>query len=93
MKKILYTTFVCLLALTACQDEPGSDKSSVEKITVNGVSFNMVKVEGGSLTLNMELQITPTFVLYQDSTLDVTVAEYSRKFLTVFTNGAHGVAG
>ena len=93
MKKILYTTFVCLLALTACQDEPGSSKSSVEKITVNGVSFNMVKVEGGSLTLNMELQITPTFVLYQDSTLDVTVAEYSRKFFTVFTNCAHGVAG
>ena len=77
MKKILYTTLVCLLALTACQDEPKSDEGAVEKITVNGVSFKMVKVKGGSLTLNMELQITPTYVLYQDSTLDVTIADYS----------------
>ena len=45
---------VCLLALTACQDEPNSKKSSVETITVNGVSFNMVKVKGGPLTQNME---------------------------------------
>ena len=74
MKKILYLLLIGLLALTACQDEPNS---AIEKITVNGVSFKMIKVKGGSLTMNMELQITPTGVLFQDSTLDVTVADYS----------------
>ena len=76
MKKILFTTLVCLLALAACQDEPKHD-GSIETFKVNGVSFNMVKVKGGSFTMNMELPITPTFVLFQDSTLDVTVADYS----------------
>ena len=75
MKKILFTTLVCLLALTACQDEP--DEGAIEKFKVNGVSFNMVKVKGGSFTMNMELPITPKFILFQDSTLDVTVADYS----------------
>ena len=74
MKKILYLLFIGMLVLTACQDEPEGD---IEKFTVNGVSFKMVKVKGGSLTMNMELQITPTGVLFQDSTLDVTVADYS----------------
>ena len=59
------------------KDEPKPDGNAIETFTVNGVSFNMVKVKGGSLTLNMELPITPMFVLYQDSTLDVTVADYS----------------
>ena len=36
--KKLMTLLLAMLALTACQDEP--DKSSVEKITINGVSFN-----------------------------------------------------
>ena len=75
MKKILFTSLVCLLALTACQDEP--DEGAIEKFTVNGVSFKMVKVKGGSFTMNMELPMTETSVLYQDSTLDVTVADYS----------------
>ena len=75
--KKLMTLMLTLLALTACQDEPKSDEGAVEKITVNGVSFNMVKVKGGSLTMNMEVPVTPTFILYQDSTLDVTLADYS----------------
>jgi len=74
MKKLLFLPLIGLLALTACQDEPNS---AIEKFTVNGVSFKMIKVKGGSLTMNMELQITPTGVLFQDSTLDVTVADYS----------------
>ena len=74
MKKILYLLLIGLLALTACQDEPNS---AIETIKVNGVSFKMVKVKGGTVTLNKELQITPTGVLFQDSTLDVTVADYS----------------
>ena len=77
MSKKLMTLLMALLALTACQDEPKPDKGAIETFTVNGVSFNMVKVEGGNLTMNMELQITPTNVLYQDSTLDVTIADYS----------------
>ena len=79
MKKILYLLLIGLLALVACdvKDEPKPDGNAIETFTVNGVSFNMVKVKGGSLTLNMELPITPMFVLYQDSTLDVTVADYS----------------
>ena len=75
MKKILYTTLVCLLALMACQDEP--NKPSVEKITVNGVSFNMVKVDGGNLTMNMEFLVFQKFLYYQDSTLNVTVGDFS----------------
>ena len=74
MKKTIYLLLIGLLALTACQDEP---EGAIEKFTVNGVSFNMVKVKGGSLTMNKELQISPTAVLFQDSTLDVTVADYS----------------
>lgn len=77
VSKKLMTVLLALLALTACQDEPKSDEGAVEKITVNGVSFNMVKVKGGSLTMNMEVPVTPTFILYQDSTLDVTLADYS----------------
>ncbi len=71
---------VCLLALAGCKDEkdePTPDKNAIESFTVNGVSFNMVKLKGGSLTMNMELPLTPTVVLYQDSTLDVTLADYS----------------
>ena len=49
MKKILYITLVCLLALTACQDEP--DEGAIETFTVNGVSFKMVAVEGGTFTM------------------------------------------
>lgn len=79
MKKILLIMLVCLLALAACneKDEPTPDKNAIESFTVNGVSFNMVKLKGGSLTMNMELPLTPTVVLYQDSTLDVTLADYS----------------
>lgn len=77
MKKLLFLPLIGLLALTACQDEPKPDKSAIEKFTVNGVSFKMIKVKGGSLTMNKELQITPTAVLFQDSTLDVTVADFS----------------
>ena len=76
MMKKLSVLLLALLALTACQDEPKSDEGAVETITVNGVSFNMVKVKGGSLTMNMEL-ITDWGVDYQDSTLDVTLADYS----------------
>ncbi|MBR4829877.1 MAG: formylglycine-generating enzyme family protein [Muribaculaceae bacterium] len=75
MTKKLMTALLTLLALTACQDEP--NKSSVEKITVNGVSFNMVKVEGGSVTLNMEYLLWGQFPYYQDSTLNVTVEDFS----------------
>ena len=74
MKKILYLLLIGLMALTACQDEP---EAAIETITVNGVSFKMVKVKGGSLTMNMELQLTPTSALFRDSTLDVTVDDYS----------------
>ena len=74
MKKILYLLLIGLLALTACQDEP---EAAIETITVNGVSFKMVKVKGGSLTMNMELQLTPTSALFRDSTLDVTVGDFS----------------
>ena len=80
MKKILLIMLVCLLALASCKDEkdePTPDKNAIESFTVNGVSFNMVKLKGGSLTMNMELPLTPTVVLYQDSTLDVTLADYS----------------
>ena len=79
MKKILYLLLLGLLTLAACdeKDEPTPDESAIETFTVKGVSFNMVKVKGGSFTMNMELPVTPTFVLYQDSTLDVTVADYS----------------
>ena len=53
MKKILYITLMCLLALTACQDEPKPDDSAIETFTVNvnGVSFTMVKVEGGTFMM------------------------------------------
>ena len=74
MKKILYLLLIGLLALTACQDEP---EAAIETIKVNGVSFKMVKVKGGSLTMNMELQLTPTSALFRDSTLDVTVGDFS----------------
>ena len=79
MKKILYLLFMGLLTLSACdeKDEPAHDENAIETFTVNGVSFNMVKVKGGSFTMNMELPVTPTVVLFQDSTLDVTVADYS----------------
>lgn len=79
MKKILYLLFMGLLTLSACdeKDEPTPDENAIETFTVNGVSFNMVKLKGGSLTMNMELPLTPTVVLYQDSTLDVTLADYS----------------
>ena len=72
--KKLMTLLLALLALAACQDEPNS---AIETIKVNGVSFKMVKVKGGSLTLNMELPITPQFILYRDSTLNVTVRDFS----------------
>ena len=49
MKKILYATLVCLLALTACQDEP--DKPKTKTFTVNGVTFKMVAVEGGTFMM------------------------------------------
>ena len=75
MKKLLFIMLVCLLALAACQDEPGG--GAIEKFKVNGVSFKMVKVKGGSFTMNMELPMSPWAVLFQDSTLDVTVADYS----------------
>ena len=79
MKKILYLLSMGLLTLSACdeKDEPAHDENAIETFTVNGVSFNMVKVKGGSFTMNMELPVTPTVVLFQDSTLDVTVADYS----------------
>ena len=68
-----------LMALAACddKDEPTPDENAIETFTVNGVSFNMVKVKGGSFTMNMELPVTTSFILYQDSTLDVTLADYS----------------
>ena len=48
MKKILYSTLVCLLALTACQDEP---EKQTRTFTVNGVTFKMVAIEGGTFTM------------------------------------------
>lgn len=80
MKKILFTTLVCLLALASCSDndEPKPDERAIETFTVNGVSFKMVKVEGGSLTMNMKLpECSETTVLNQDTTIDVTIADYS----------------
>ena len=77
MKKILYLLFIGLLALTSCQDEKDEPESAIETITVNGVSFNMVKVKGGRLTMNMEFLVMEHFLFYQDSTLNVTVGDYS----------------
>ena len=77
MKKILYLLIIGLLALTSCQDEKDEPESAIETITVNGVSFNMVKVKGGRLTMNMEMQVSPSAVWFKDSILDVTVADYS----------------
>jgi len=76
MKKNLYLLLIGLLALTACDatDEP---ESAIETIKVNGVSFNMVKVKGGSLTMNMEFLVFEHFLYYQDSTLNVTVRDFS----------------
>ena len=48
MKKILYATLVSLLALTACQDEP---EKQTRTFTVNGVTFKMVAIEGGTFTM------------------------------------------
>ncbi len=77
MKKLLYLLLFGLLALEACQDEPKPDEGAIETITVNGVSFNMVKVKGGSLTMNMEFMLDKNFICYQDSTLNVTVGDFS----------------
>ena len=77
MKKVLYLLFLGLLALSACKDEPKPEESAIETITVNGVSFNMVKVKGGSVTLNMEITFWERFHYYQDSTLNVTVGDFS----------------
>ena len=76
MKKNLYLLLIGLLALTACDatDEP---ESAIETIKVNGVSFNMVKVKGGSLKMNMEFLVFEHFLYYQDSTLNVTVRDFS----------------
>ena len=78
MKKLIML-LLALMALVACndKDEPKPDESTIETFTVNGVSFNMVKVKGGSLTLNMEFYIAPNFLYYQDSTLNVTVGDFS----------------
>lgn len=71
MKKLLYLLLLGLLALTAC-DEKDEPNSAIETIKVNGVSFNMVRVKGGNFTMNMEI-----FSCYQDSTLNVTVGDFS----------------
>jgi formylglycine-generating enzyme required for sulfatase activity len=76
MKKILYLLLIGLLALTAC-DEKDEPESAIETINVNGVSFNMVKVKGGSLKMNMEFLVFEHFLYYQDSTLNVTVRDFS----------------
>ena len=75
MKKILFLLLIGLLALTACdvKDEPNSD---IETIKVNGVSFNMVKVKGGNLTMNMEIWSDWGFVYHRDTTLNVTVGDF-----------------
>ena len=81
MKKILYTTLVCLLALTACQDEPKSDEGAVEKITVNGVSFNMVKVEGGSVNISDVTSLIDYLLSGNASGINVTAADCNQDSL------------
>lgn len=79
-KILMITLLLAVMALTGCKDskdEPIPDEKTVESFTVNGVSFNMVKVKGGSLTMNMELPVSPYVILYQDSTLEVALADYS----------------
>lgn len=54
MKKFLLLSMLLpLLALMACSkdEEPKEDKFETQIITVNGVSFKMIKVEGGTFTM------------------------------------------
>ncbi|MBR5086739.1 MAG: SUMF1/EgtB/PvdO family nonheme iron enzyme [Muribaculaceae bacterium] len=53
-KSLLLLMLVPILTLLACgkdDDEPTSGSDAVQTFTVNGVSFKMIKVEGGTFTM------------------------------------------
>ena len=77
MKKILYIALVCLLALTACQDELKPDDGAIKTFTVNGVTFKMITVEGGTFTMGTkDVQGNNDFYLEKPAH-QVTLSSYS----------------
>lgn len=59
MKKIIYLTMAlsAVLSLSSCgDDEPKPDESTTITISVKGVKFDMVAVEGGTFTMGATLE-------------------------------------
>ena len=73
MKKILYSTLVCLLALTACQDEPEKQTGT---FTVNGVTFKMVAIEGGTFTMGATVEQGSDDFEWELPAHEVTLSSY-----------------